>query len=348
MSLNAAVVCIRSYVCGDVQLVTLIGDRLRSFIPESSVTAATSSQQHSMLSGSRISSSNTANTSAAQHTASTTSVHDTVCSGSGIQGSVSNPCKHSAVLAGLAMSVLAVAIDGDSECQQALLQRGGVTHAASILKRFQTESYSIARDALLVLGHLAQCSTVGLQLVLQQQTVAAALHLIEVSTSKSNTTSGVIAATTLNMLRTAHLYPVRGDVLVAAFAALVRLSSAPNGRTQLRQGGGIRAVLKAMQCAERVVLSSFERLPFALIIELSASAVADNVRCNVMSGNAELQLQGALMMQSFVTGDPSKCKLKYARVYAQNIPTEHHTTRAYNNTTHSTMSYILSTAEVVP
>jgi hypothetical protein len=63
------------------------------------------------------------------------------------------------------------------------LHRGGVTHAASILKRFQTESYSIARDALLVLGHLAQCSTVGLQLVLQQQTVAAALHLIEVSTS---------------------------------------------------------------------------------------------------------------------------------------------------------------------
>jgi hypothetical protein len=36
-------------------------------------------------------------------------------------------------------------------------------------------------------------------------------------------------------------------VLVAAFAALVRLSSATEGRTQLRQGGGIRAVLKAMQ-----------------------------------------------------------------------------------------------------
>jgi hypothetical protein len=36
-------------------------------------------------------------------------------------------------------------------------------------------------------------------------------------------------------------------VLVAAFAALVRLSSATAGRAQLRQGGGIRAVLKAMQ-----------------------------------------------------------------------------------------------------
>jgi hypothetical protein len=123
LSVLTAIVFIRSHVCGDLHLVTLIGDRLRSFIPESSVTAATSSQQHSMLSDSSISSSNTANTSAAQHTASTTSVHDTVCSGSGIQRSVNNPFKHTAVLAGLAMSVLAVAIDGDSECQQALLQR---------------------------------------------------------------------------------------------------------------------------------------------------------------------------------------------------------------------------------
>jgi hypothetical protein len=29
------------------------------------------------------------------------------------------------------------------------------------------------------------------------------------------------------------------------------------------------------------------------------------LRAQVMSGNAELQLQGALMMHSFVTGDPS-------------------------------------------
>jgi hypothetical protein len=123
LSVLTAIVFIRSHVCGDLHLVTLIGDRLRSFIPESSVTAATSSQQHSMLSDSSISYSNTVNTSAAQHTASTTSVHGTVCSGSGIQRCVNNPFQHTAVLAGLAMSVLAVAIDGDSECQQALLQR---------------------------------------------------------------------------------------------------------------------------------------------------------------------------------------------------------------------------------
>jgi hypothetical protein len=116
-------------VCRDVQLVALIGDRLRTFIPESSVIAAAtttsshtihSSQQHSMLSGSSISCCGTASTSAAQHTASVSSVHTV---SSGVKGSVSNPFKHTAVLAGLAMSVLAVAIESDSDCQQALLQR---------------------------------------------------------------------------------------------------------------------------------------------------------------------------------------------------------------------------------
>jgi hypothetical protein len=121
VSVFTAVVCVRSHVCGDLQLVTLIGDRLRSFVPESSIIAAATrsqtlplSQQHSILSSSTIDTS-------VQHSVSVSGVHSTT--NSDVNGSASNPFKHSAVLAGLAMSVLAVAIDGDSECQQALLQR---------------------------------------------------------------------------------------------------------------------------------------------------------------------------------------------------------------------------------